>query len=255
MIRRILLVLALLLPPVAVATAQTVGDMPAECRVAQHLIENGVPLQRVAKAIAAKRLSILVIGAGSSLLPGPNGAQNAYPARLRSALAEQFPGVEITVATDVKARRSALEMVKALPEDLAATKPDLVIWQTGTVDAMQGIDQDEFSRALDKGIAKARSAGADIILMNSQYSPRTDSMIALGTYGETLRWVAVQREVPLFDRFSVMKLWGDLGTFDLYSATKKLDIAGRVHDCIGRLLAVLIAAAVKSEAPPEQAPK
>lgn len=33
-----------------------------------------------------------------------------------------------------------------------------------------------------------------------------------------------------------MKQWNELGTFDLYAATKKTDIAERVHDCIGRLL-------------------
>lgn len=252
MIKRALLVLALVAPAGAVEAGA--AALPADCQVAQHLIENGVPLPRVAKAIAAKRLSILVIGAGSSLLPGPNGAQNAYPARLRGVLAERLPGVAVTLTTDVKSRRTALEMVKALPEDLTAAKPDLVVWQTGTVDAMQGVEQDQFSQALDKGIAKARAAGADVVLVNSQYSPRTESMIAIGTYGETLRWVAVQREVPLFDRFSIMKLWGDLGTFDLYSATKKLDIAGRVHDCIGRLLADLIAEAAKAEASPQQAP-
>jgi hypothetical protein len=48
----------------------------------------------------------------------------------------------------------------------------------------------------------------------------------------------------------MMKLWGDLGTFDLYSATKKLDIAERVHDCIGRLLADLVVAASKPEETP-----
>jgi hypothetical protein len=70
-------------------------------------------------------------------------------------------------------------------------------------------------------------------------------MIALSTYSEDMRWVALQQEVPLFDRFSIMRLWSDLGTFDLYSATKKLDIAEQVHDCIGRLLADLVIAAAK----------
>src|SRR6185295_11947615 len=98
----------------------------------------------------------------------------------------------------------------------------------------------------DKGINIARSAGADVVLVNAQYSPRTESMIALGTYAENMRWVALQHEVPLFDRFSIMKVWGDLGTFDLYSATKKLDIAEHVHDCIGRLLADLVIEAAKS---------
>ena len=70
-------------------------------------------------------------------------------------------------------------------------------------------------------------------------------MIALGTYAENMRWVALQQEVPLFDRFSIMKLWSDLGTFDLYSPAKKLDTAEQVHDCIGRLLADLVIAAAK----------
>ena len=64
-----------------------------------------------------------------------------------------------------------------------------------------------------------------------------------------MRWVALQQEVPLFDRFSIMRLWGDLGTFDLYSATKKLDIAERVHDCIGRLLADLVIEVAKTGEP------
>jgi hypothetical protein len=44
-----------------------------------------------------------------------------------------------------------------------------------------------------------------------------------------------------------MKLWSGLGTFDLYSATKKLDMAERVHDCIGILLADLVVTAAKPE--------
>lgn len=249
---RVLLLLALLMLA-GPAMAETVAEQPAECRVAQHLVENGTPLPEVAKAIAAKRLKILVLGAGSSLLPGPNGPRYAYPARLRNALAAKLPGVELVLATDVKSRRTAAEMVKALPADLAASKPALLVWQTGTVDAMQGVEQDQFSQALDKGINIARSAGADVVLVNSQYSPRTESMIALGAYAESMRWVAVQHEVALFDRFSIMKLWGDLGTFDFYSATKKLDIAERVHDCIGWLLSDLVVEAAKPpETPVEQ---
>ncbi|MFN3656707.1 MAG: SGNH/GDSL hydrolase family protein [Pseudolabrys sp.] len=222
---------------------------PAECRVAQHLIENGIRLPRVASAIANRKLDILVLGAGSSVLPGPNGGRNAYPARLQSALAEKLPDVKVTVTTDVKARRTAVEMMQVLPADLAAGKPALVVWQTGTVDAMLSVDLDQYSQALERGLRTARSAGSDLVFVNSQYSPRTESMIALGAYSEAMRWVAVQQEVPVFDRFSIMKTWADLSTFDLYSATKKLDTAERVHDCIGRLLADLVVEAAKPETP------
>ena len=223
------------------------AENPAECRVAEQLVERDYPLPQVARALAAKQLNILVVGAGSSLLPGLNGVGNAYPSRLQIALAEKLPGVAVKVTTDVKARRTTGEMVKTLEPALAAAKPALMVWETGTVDAMRSIDPDQFSAALAHGIGIARSAGADVVLINAQYSPRTESMIALGTYAENMRWVALQQEVPLFDRFSIMKLWADLGTFDLYSATKKLDTAERVRDCIGRLLADLVIESAKPD--------
>jgi hypothetical protein len=224
------------------------AELPAQCGVAAHLVETSYPLPKVKRAIAEKKLNILVVGAGSSQLPGASGEKNAYPARLQQALADQLKGVEVKVTTDIKASRTAAEMVKTLPANLAAAKPALMIWQTGTTDAMRAVDPDQFSQALDQGIDITRGAGADVVLVNAQYSPRTESMIALSTYSEDMRWVALQQEVPLFERFSIMRLWSDLGTFDLYSATKKLDIAERVHDCIGRLLAELVIAAAK---PPE----
>jgi lysophospholipase L1-like esterase len=225
------------------------AEMPGVCQVAEHQIERDFALPHVMRAIAAKQLDILVLGAGSSLLPGPGGAANAYPARLQNALTELLPGVTVKVTTDVKSRRTAAQMVKSLVPALAASKPALMIWQTGTVDAMQSIDTDQFKAALDHGISLAHSTGADIILINAQYSPRTESMIALGAYAEIMRWVALQQEVPVFDRFSIMKLWADLGTFDLYSATKKLDMAESVHDCIGRLLAALVIESAKPDEP------
>jgi hypothetical protein len=238
--KRLPLLLALLLPA-GTATA----EQPAECLTAQHQVEQTFPLHHVMAAIAAKKFDVLVVGAGSSILPGPNGAKTSYPARLQKALTELLPGVTVTVATDVKAKRTAVEMVKSLAKPLSDAKPALMIWQTGTVDAMQAVDADQFSQALDQGINIARSAGADVILVNAQYSPRTESMIALTTYADNMRWVALQHEAPLFDRFEIMKLWADLGTFDLTGASNKLDIAARVHNCVGWLLADLVTVSAK----------
>ena len=42
-------------------------------------------------------------------------------------------------------------------------------------------------------------------------------------------------------------VWSEFGTFDLLAATKSLDTAGKVHDCIGRLLADLVVEAVTTD--------
>jgi hypothetical protein len=226
------------------------GDEPAECRVAEHLVQNPFPLPRASKALEAKRLDILVLGGESSMLPGASGESKAYPSRLQNVLAQKLPNIAIKVTVDTKSRRTAAEALRTMPHDLATANPNLVVWQAGVIDAVQGTDPEAFSATLNKGVETAYSAGADVIFMNMQYSSRTELMIPLSAYLENMRWVALQREVPLFDRFGIMELWSELSTFNFFSAPNKLDTAVRVHDCIALLLANLIVEATKPPAPP-----
>jgi len=111
------------------------------------------------------------------------------------------------------------------------------VWQAGTADALNGVETDEFRASLDSGVEMIQAAGADVILMNMQYSPRTASMLDVSAYADIMRHIAQQRGAVLFDRLGIMQYWNDAGTFDLYAATKKYDMARRVHECIGRALA------------------
>ena len=211
------------------------------CFVASNLVQADFALPHAATAIAEKRLNVAVIGSASSTLPpAAGGAAKAYPARLEASLMRRLPGVAVKVVAHTQARETAAEMVKTLRATLKADKPDLVVWQTGTVDAMLSVDPDQFQFALGEGLDALRDAKADGIFMNMQYSPRTDSMVAMGAYIEAMRIIAVQREILLFDRLAVMNSWNEMNVFDLSSARKKNDVAEGVHDCIGRLLGRLI---------------
>ena len=210
------------------------------CGVAAHLVQADAAMPRVATAIKAKSLTIVVAGTGSSTLAGPNGPALAYPARLEQALQKKLPGVTVKLISLVKSRQTAADMAATFPQVLKDEKPQLVIWQTGTADAMRGVATDEFQQTLEQSIGKLREGGADVILMNPQFNPRSDAVIQTAPYTEAIRWVATGNGVNLFDRHSVMRQWGELGTFDLLAATKSLDTAAQVHECIGRLLANLV---------------
>jgi len=209
-----------------------------ECEVPSSLISSESDLAHVMNEIKDQhRLDITVVGTGSSALPGPDGARFAYPARLEDVLRRQLPGNDIKVTAHIQPRQTTADMAAELKKILADDKPALVIWQAGTFDAVSGIELDEFRASLDEGIDTINAAGADIDLMNMQYSPRTDSMLGVSAYADVMRWVAQQRGVLLFDRLAIMRYWNDQGTFDLYAATKNYDMARNVHDCIGRALA------------------
>jgi hypothetical protein len=228
-----------------------VGAAPAgpgdACSVAAHLVQADAALPRVAAAIKAKSLNIVVAGTGSSTLPGHTGPDPAYPARLEAALQKKLQGVSVKVISLAKSRQTAADMASTFPKVLKDEKPALVIWQTGTVDAMRGIATEGFQATLEEVVGKLREGGADLIFVNPQFNPRTDAVIATGPYTEAMRWVALGNSVNLFDRQSIMRQWGELGTFDLLAATKSLDTAAKVHDCIGRLLADLVLQGVAAD--------
>src|SRR5262249_26350821 len=147
-----------------------------------------------------RRLTIAVVGTGSSILAGPDGPRAAYPARLEAALKQRLPSVAVKGVTLVRKRMSAEDFAQGMGQFVVDEKPDLVIWQTGTLDAIRRIEPDDFRAALDEGVETLHKGGADVILMNMQYSPRTDIMVALGPYADNMRVVAQQHEIPLFDR-------------------------------------------------------
>jgi len=202
-------------------------------------------LPHVARAIAKKKLNVTVIGSASSELNGPAGTNIAYPTRLEEALRRLLPGVTVKVTTYARPREAASEMEAKLPRIIAESNPALLVWQTGTADAIRGVDAEEFRVALDDGIDKLRAAEADVVFMNMQYSPRTEAMLAVTAYADAMRIVALKREAVLFDRFTIMKRWNEGGVFDLYGATRTTNVAERVHDCLGRLLADVVIAGAK----------
>ncbi len=105
-------------------------------------------------------------------------------------LSQKLSGISVKVVTLLRTRQTADDLAKGMGKLLADEKPDLVIWQTGTTDAIRRIDPDIFKSALEEGVERLHKGGTDVILMNMQYSPRTETMIAVGPYADVMRVVA-----------------------------------------------------------------
>ena len=215
-------------------------DAARTCEVPAYLLSSESALPKVASAVKpGGKLNILVIGSRSSVI-GVSDAVSAYPGRLQAMLRDKLPGVETNVTLELQAKKTAEDLAPTLGKLVGERKPDLVIWQTGTYDAMQAVDGEDFRHALDEGVAAMKAAGTDVILMNLQYSPRTETMISGSAYLDNMRVVAQQHDVPLFDRFAIMRQWNETGDFDLFSPSPGLDLAKRVHDCLGRALSTFL---------------
>ncbi|MBB1090676.1 SGNH/GDSL hydrolase family protein [Rhodopseudomonas palustris] len=217
---------------------------PQNCDAPAYLLSTDATLAKVATALKTDRkLDILVIGSRSSSIG--SAESTAYPARLQTQLRERLPGVAVNVTVEMRAKRTAAEVAPGLGQLVAERKPALLIWQTGTYDAIRSVDPDEFRSALGDGIEASKKAGADVILMNLQYSPRTETMINPAPYLDNMRVVGQEHDAPLFDRFALMRHWNETGEFDLFSPSPGIDLAMRVHNCIARALSSFVIDATK----------
>jgi hypothetical protein len=235
----VLAVLSLLLTP-----ARAEDPAKPACEMPSDMLATEMVLPKAADEVkSSHKLDITVVGSGSSTLAGPDGASAAYPARLEYYLGQKLSGITVHIATDLHMRQSAEDVAQGLGKLVKDGKPSLVIWQTGTVDALRSIDPDDFRGALGEGIAALKEAGADVVLMNPQYNPRMETVLSVNTYLDNIRVAAQEKDVPLFDRFSLMRQWSDAGDFDFSVTTRSQTQARSVHDCLGRALADFVVAA------------
>jgi hypothetical protein len=228
----------------ATAAAPPAATAP-NCEIPDYFLAGDTVLPRVADALkGGGPLNILVVGSRSSTIgANPNAQEAAYPGQMLAALKQKLPRIEVNLSVEIQAKKTAEEVVSGLAKLLESKKPTLVIWQTGTVDAMRSVDPDDFRSAVDEGVVALRDGGADAVLINPQYSPRTESMISASAYLDNMRVVAQEHEIPLFDRFGLMQKWSDDGEFDLFTAVHNSELAKQVHSCLGRALSQFIIAA------------
>ena len=209
------------------------------CEVPAYLLTTDSTLSKVADAIRnARPLNVLVVGSRSSTILSSEAS--AYPAKLQAALKERLPSIPVNLSVELQTGKTAEDVAAGLVKLVEAKRPTLVIWQTGTVDAMRSVDPDDFRGAVDEGVVALQNAGADVVMVNLQYSPRTETMISAPPYLDNMRVVAQQHDVPLFDRFAIMRHWNEAGDFDLFSNVHGTDMAKRVHACLGRALSKFV---------------
>lgn len=169
----------------ALAGALTLACMPAaraagepapapatdpSCSVPQAELAAPEPLPNLAALIARREpLRILAIGAsatgGSLKMPG----EGRYQVQLVSLLQKALGGLKVEIinrGVSGEVAASAAERMKLIA---AMERPNLVLWQVGTNDALARVPAEDFSRTLRDAVAWLREHQIDVVLVGLQY--------------------------------------------------------------------------------------
>src|SRR5436305_5779254 len=222
--------------------AKSAGDILSRvpCRSPKGGAKSLGSLPHVAGKLAAGQPVVIVaFGSSSTAGFGSTAPEFTYPNRLAAQLRRQYPGADITVLNRGKGGEDAPEMMKRLQTEVIDAKPDLVIWQVGTNAVLRNLDPAETAKLVEDGVSRVQAAGADLVLVDPQYSPAVNARAENASrMVKLLGRVAELHHVGFFPRFEVMRDWheGQSLPFESFVIADGLHMNDWGYACFAQLL-------------------
>ena len=149
---------------------------------------------------------VLAIGSSSTQGVGASSPAASYPALLQLALSKRFPGAVVEVINAGKAGETADLTLERLNTELDRLKPDLVLWQVGTNDALNAsVSEPKFEAVVERGILSIERHKSDVLLVDPQFTTKIQDPARYERFVQTLERVAEKEDISLFSRYHLMK--------------------------------------------------
>ena len=203
------------------------------------------PLRGLRRAVRENRNPrVLAIGSSSTVGVGASRPANTYVAKLEDNLESAFKGVDF----EMFGRGLSGEMAEGQSSRMRTTveevKPDLVLWQVGTNDAIHHVDMDSFKNCLRKTLTWLEENKFDVMMVDPQYSDN----LAKDTFYESVvaavAEIAAEKHVLHVDRFEAMRQLSKERGDAFYMTSDQLHLNDTGHRCMAEQLARAIVAGV-----------
>lgn len=175
-------------------------------------------------------------------------SKHAFPLQMAEALQSSISGLEVKITVRGGRNLLATDMLDVMRMELATHHYDLVVWQTGTVEAVRNVSPSDFDQTLSDGAEAVMAAGANLVLVDPQYSRFLQTSSNLEPYEQGLQQAAAMPGVVLFRRYDLMRNWANEGQIDLERTPRsdRQKVIETLHACLGKHLARLIIESARS---------
>jgi len=153
-----------------------------------------------------------------------------------------LPGRDITVINRGVNGEETAQMLARFANDVIAARPDLVLWQVGTNTVVRDHPLRVHSVLLHEGIALLKQAGADVVLIDMQFTPLLLAKSETPSMEDQIALAAKEANVDLFNRFALMRNWHEVQhiPFEAFVAPDKLHMNDWSYACVAKVLATAI---------------
>src|SRR5262245_32051414 len=201
------------------------------------------PLPALRRAVRANRaVKVLAIGSSSTVGIGASSQAATYVAKLETSLEGTLKGLDFQVIGRGKSGEEAQGAADRMKREVDESRPDVVVWQVGTNDALRHVGLDHFQQCLKTTLTWLKEQRIDVVLVDPQYG----DVLARDEYYErvvtAIAEVARERGVLLVDRFQAMRELAHKNGDRFYLASDNLHLNDTGHRCTAEQLARSIVA-------------
>ncbi len=243
------------LPAQIAALSKIPSQFSSDCRVKSPAFEGRAPLRTVRRALHRGRvLKVLAIGSSSTVGIGASSPVASYPVRLENDLEGVLQGFDVEMVSRGISGEIAEAAAERIKREVAEAKPDLVIWQVGTNDAIARVEEEDFAEVLRATLKWLAANRVDVVLIDPQYSDRVASDEHYTAIVKTITDVARGERVLVVHRFDAMADLAKQKPVKAYLASDRFHLNDLGYRCMAEYAArAIVAGILQAEA--EQTPK
>ncbi|WP_254606394.1 SGNH/GDSL hydrolase family protein [Sphingomonas bacterium] len=185
--------------------------------------------------------TVAIVAIGSSSTAGAYASPGAdYPSVMRGLLAAHPEVAAFTVYNKGRDGDDLRGTQSRLQTDVIDLHPRLVILQAGTNDAASPLDSDlqAYTDRLRSVVSQLKGV-AQVVLMNGQHYATEPAIYS--RYVDAMETVSAEQNIPIFDRYGLMKSWVDTGTYKYADilASDSFHPDDFTYHCMGQVMAEL----------------
>jgi acyl-CoA thioesterase-1 len=176
-----------------------------ECQSGGEAIVAESPLPNVAAALAnRKRIKILAIGASAA--SGSRTTKGGYTALIEQILERVVKGLDVVMINRGVSGELAANAATRIRIETALNKPDVVLWQVGTNDALAYVSVPHIKATVVDTVRWLRDRKVDVILVGLQYAGGMVQNPHYLAVRDMLRQTAARENVVIVRRDEAMQV-------------------------------------------------
>ena len=239
---------------------QVPSQMSRECSVRGSTINGRAPLRFVRRVLRENRpIKVLAIGSSSIVGVGASSAIAGYTVRLEHDLEGFLKGFDIDLIPSGMSGEQAESTASRIRAEVEEKRPDLIVWQVGTNDAMAHVGEERITNCLRTTLDWLATQKVDVVLINPQYVDRLAADDYYRRVVEIIADVARERRVLVVDRYQAMAELAWKNGNNTYLASDKFHLNDLGYRCMAEhsaraIVSGILQADAESATAPAQTP-